>query len=157
VTGRPKASFMALKRLNDTVAGAYNIEAPVRLRGFVYQRPEAEDLMFTPPNADLPYVDPLLEYMVHGVDVLGYWFYAPESEEYRLLYWLAGQELFDMRYTIRISHPGLTPLERYILLDAQPSAVDFYYPAQMLVLPYLPVKPVPGVLRFEVNENGRPS
>ena len=155
-TGRPKASMRALKLLNDTVDEAYNVSPAFQYRGFVYQMPQAEDLLALQPREDLPYYDPLEEYMVRGIEVLGYWFYAPEQQEYRLIYWLAGPELFDMRYTLRVSHPGLSPLERYILLDANPSEVDFYNPATMLVLQYLPVRPVPGVVRFEVNEDGRP-
>lgn len=153
-SGMPKASYYTLQRLNSTLEDGYQVEPPMDYRGFTYELPQAIDLMVE-PNNELVEIDPFAEYMVHDVSVFGFWFYYPDRQQYSLIYWLGKDLMYDLRYSVRVYHPGLDPLERYILLDANPSPIESQLVVDTLLMQYLPIKTVPGVIRFEVNENGR--
>jgi len=155
VSGAPKASYYVLRSLNQAIAGAYHIQPPFMYQGFTFQKPEAQDLWVAAELQDVPGSDALEQFQVHGLQVYSFWFYSPESEEYTLIYWLAEEPLYPTLLTLNLGSVGLTPEERFILLDNAPSAVT-YYPAQNFIyLPYQPASTVPGVIKFEVNENGR--
>ncbi|GEM_PF-4694742 len=158
ISGAPKASYYALRTLNEAIKGCYHITPPFRFQGYTFQQPEADDLWvysqggFDPVSPD---PDPLAQFQVHNLSIFGFWFYEPESEEYLLIYWLGEDPRFETLLTLNVGHIGLTPLARFILLDNAPSPVQ-YFPAQnFLYLPYQPVDTIPGVIRFEVNEHGR--
>lgn len=155
VTGAPKASYYVLRSLNQAIAGAYHIQLPFLYQGFTYQQPEAQDLWLAAELVDVPGADAIEQFRVHGLQVYAFWFYAPESEEYTLIYWLADEPLYPTLLTLNLGHTGLTPRERFILLDNAPSPVNSYPAQNFVYLPYQPASTVPGVIKFEVNENGR--
>ncbi len=153
-SGMPKASFYVLQRLNSTLEGGYHVEPPMEYRGFTYQLPQAVDLMVEPIN-ELVEIDPLAEYMLRDSPVYGFWFYYPESQQYSLIYWLGTDLMYDVRYSVRVLHPGLAALERYILLDAHPAPIESQMVVDTMLMQYLPIETVPGIIRLEVKENGR--
>lgn len=155
VSGSPKASYYALRSLNQAINGAYHIAAPFPCQGFTFQKPEAKDLWIAAELEDVPGADALEQFQVHGLQVYAYWFYSPASQEYTLIYWLADEPNYPTLLTLNLGSVGLTPEERFILLDNTPTTVT-YYPAQnFLYLPYQPASTMPGVIKFEVNEHGR--
>jgi hypothetical protein len=155
VSGQPKASFVALQALNRAVDGAYHIAPPFLFQGFVYERPEVEDMNSGGDADPLLENDQYAEFQVHEIPVYGFWFYARAAQEYRFIYWLGKPMRYPALLTLNIGHIGLTPVDRYILLDNAPSQVDYQLARNFLYLPYQPLDEVPGVIRFEVNENGR--
>lgn len=155
VTGRPKASYFALQALNRAVDGAYHIQPPFLFQGFVYERPEVEDMNLTPAMDGLLDNDQYAQFQVHEIPVYSFWFYSRTAQEYRFIYWLGRPMQNPALITLNIGHIGLTPVDRYILLDNAPSPVDYQLARNFLYMPYQPLDEVPGVIRFEVNENGR--
>jgi hypothetical protein len=91
---------------------------------------------------------------MHGLPVYGFWFYAPGTKEYRYIYWLGVQRRGQLLLSLSLMQTALKPLDRYILLDENPAAVNFQYAENALFMPYLPLGEVPGVVRFEVKEHG---
>jgi hypothetical protein len=154
VSGAPKASFYAMQALNRAVDGAYHVQAPFLFQGFVYERPQVEDMVISPNTDVIPGGDQLAEFRVHSEPVYGFWFYAPSPREYRFVYWLGREPRYPALITLNLGHIGLTPVDRYILLDNGPSPVTYQQAQNFLYLPYLPLDEVPGVIRFEVNEHG---
>jgi hypothetical protein len=53
-------------------------------------------------------------------------------------------------------HLGLTPDQRYILLNQAPQPVEYQFSGNSAYMPYLPIGRIPGVIHFKVNEHGRP-
>lgn len=154
-SGAPKASFYALQALNRAVDGAYHVSAPFLFQGFVFERPEVEDLNISPDTTVTDTGDQYAEFQVHNTPVYGFWFYARAAKEYRFIYWMGKTLPYPALITLNIFHIGLTPVDRYILLDNAPSPVDFQYAQNCLYMPYQPLDEVPGVIRFEVNDHGR--
>jgi len=155
VSGAPKASYYVLRSLNQAINGAYHIRLPFAYQGFTFQQPEAEDLWIAAELADVPGANAIEQFQVHGLKIFTFWFYQPQTEEYLLIYWLADEPMYPTLLTLSLGHIGLTPEERYMLLDNAPSPVTFYPAQNFLYLPYQPVSTIPGVIKFEVNENGR--
>jgi hypothetical protein len=154
-TGAPKASFYALQALNRAVDGAYHVSAPFMYQGFVFERPEVEDLNIAPDTTVSNTGDQYAEFEVHNTPVYGFWFYASAAKEYRFIYWMGKALPYPALITLNVFHIGLTPVDRYILLDNAPSPVDYQFAQNCVYLPYQPLDEVPGVIRFEVNEHGR--
>ena len=157
VTGRPKASYFTLQALNHSIAGAYHVSPPFKLIGWMYQRPDAADMLIAAELMDVPGGDPITEFRVRNVPVYSFWFYAPELEEYRLVYWINSEAKHPTLITFNLMHLGLTPDNRYILLNQAPQPVEFQFSGNSAYIPYLPVGQIPGVVQFKVNEHGRPS
>jgi len=155
VTGAPKASYYALKSLNIAIDGAYHIEPPFLYQGFTFQQPEATDVLMAAELIDTPEEAFIDQFRVYGIPIYAFWFYAPECQEYRLLYWLGSEPTSPTLLTLNLGSIGLTPVERFILLDNAPSPVEYAAAQNFLYLPYQPVSTMPGVIRFEVNEHGR--
>jgi len=156
VSGTAKASYFALQALNNIVAGAYNVSPPFLYQGYTYETPEAADMVISPSLSGLPGADALAEFQVHNLPVYAFWFYAPARQEYRMVYWLGLPGRYRVLMTLNVGHIGLTPIDRFLLLDNAPSPVNYQFAQNFLYLPYLPIDELPGVVRFEVNENGRP-
>lgn len=155
VSGLPKASFYALQALNRAVDGAYHVASPFLYQGYVFERPEIEDMIIMPDTSVIEGGDQYAEFKVNNIPVYGFWFYARGAQEYRFIYWLGKPLRYPALITLNIGSIGLTPVDRYILLDNAPSPVDYQLAQNFLYLPYQPLDEVPGVIRFEVNANGR--
>jgi hypothetical protein len=157
VTGRPKASYFTLQALNHAVNGAYHIQPSFDALCWLYQRPEAADIVEAAGQADVPGTDGLVQFKVRGIPIYTFWFYAPQEQEYRLVYWMDSEGTYPTLMTLNVVHLGLTPVQRYILLNQAPQPVDFEFSGNSAYIPYIPAGRVPGVIHFKVNEHGRPS
>jgi len=155
VYGAPKASYFALRTLNRAIAGAYHVAPPFLYQGWTYEQPEAKDLLIADELKNAPGIDALSAFQVHNLQVFAFWFYAPEPQEYRMVYWLSGPRARPTLITLNLGSIGITPLDRFILLDNAPSPVAYEFAQNFLYLPYQPLDEIPGVIRFEVNEHGR--
>lgn len=155
VYGAPKASYFALRTLNRVVAGAYHIAPQFPYQGWTYQQPEARDLLIAQELVNEPGIDALSAFQVHNLQVFAFWFYAPATEEYRMVYWLSGGAKYRSLITFNLGHIGITPLERFILLDSATAPVAYQFAQNFLYVPYQPLDEIPGVICFEVNEHGR--
>ena len=69
--------------------------------------------------------------------------------------WRGTGLMYDVLYSVRVFHPVLAALERYILLDAHPAPIESQMVVDTMLMQYLPIETVPGVIRLEVKENGR--
>lgn len=156
VAGQPKASFYTLQSLNHAVSGAYHVVPGFQVSAWLYQRPDATDMLMAAELMDIPEAGALTEFRVFGIAVYGFWFYAPAAEEYRMIYWLGRDTAYPTLVTLNLMDRGLTPEQRYILLGEQPGPVEYQFGMNSAFLPYLPVGQIPGVLHFKVNEYGRP-
>jgi len=156
VSGRPKASYRVLTKLNRTVSNAYhvNIKPLFTARGAIYQVPDAAELLST-PHEELPEFDPFAEYMLHGVKVYGFWFYAPDAQEYRLVYWLERDLVYDVMVSIGLGNDELVPLEASLLLDDRPTEIESSSVWDMTKVSYVPISTLPGIMRFKVEQNGK--
>jgi hypothetical protein len=155
VYGAPKASYFAMRTLNRAIAGAYHIAPPFPYQGWTYEQPEAKDLLIADELKNEPGIDALSAFQVHNLQVFAFWFYAPEPQEYRMIYWLSSQSSRPTLITLNLGLIGLTPLDRFILLDNAPLPVAYEFAQNFLYIPYQPLDEIPGVIRFEVNEHGR--
>lgn len=155
ISGEPKASYYALQALNRAVDGAYHVASPFLYQGYVFERPDVEDMIIMPDTSVIESGDQYAEFKVHDIPVYGFWFYARGAQEYRFIYWLGKPLRYPALITLNVGSIGLTPVDRYILLDNAPSPVDYQLAQNFLYLPYQPLDEVPGVIRFEVNVNGR--
>jgi hypothetical protein len=153
-SGNGKASFYGLASLAAILNGAYHIRAPFSYEGSTYQLPEADDLWIAAedgfrealPTSD----DPIGKFQIRNLPVFAYWLYAPEADEYRMVYWVASQPRYPLLLSLRINTTGLAPVERFILLDNAPARVEHEHAQNFLYIPYQPVSYLPGVIRFEV-------
>ncbi|HES57908.1 MAG TPA: hypothetical protein ENO21_00590 [Firmicutes bacterium] len=150
VSGRPKASYHALKKLNRMISNAYHVDPVFSDRGAIYQVPDAATLMSIPPG-ELPEFDPYADYMLHGVKVFGFWFYEPDLQEYRLVYWLERYLVYDVIVSVGIRQDGLTPLEASLLLDDQPQELDGDELWDFTLVSYVPISTLPGIIRYRVD------
>lgn len=156
VSGRPKASYRALTRLNKTVSNAYhvNVRQLFPARGAIYQVPDAAELL-SRPHEDQPDFDPYAEYMLHGVKVYGFWFYAPDQQEYRLVYWLERDLVYDVMVSIGLGNDELVPLEATLLLDDHPTEIESSSVWDMTKVSYVPISTLPGIMRFKVRQDDK--
>jgi hypothetical protein len=154
VYGVPKASYYALRALNGVVDGAYHIEPPFLYQGYVYEQPDAGDLLIAQELIGQPDADALNEFRVYGLQVFAFWFYAPEQQEYRVVYWLGGKRRNRMLLTLHVGTTELSPLDRFLLLDNAPTPVAYQFAQNFLYIPYQPLDEIPSVMRFEVKQHG---
>jgi hypothetical protein len=154
VQGAPKASFFALRGLNEALRGCYHIEPPFIYQGFTFQQPDAADLFIEGWTSE-PGEDDVGEFQVYGLNVYGFWFYEPAAQQYKFVYWLADDTKFDVLITLNVGHIGLDPLSNFGLLDQGTSAVPYAHAKNMVYMPYLSVSTIPAVLSFNINGNGR--
>ena len=148
-------SFYALQTLNRSIEGAFHVHEPFLYQGYTYQQPVATDLLNAELVQDLEGADPLGQFQVYGLPVFGFWFFVPQKSEYLFIYWLAAQTPYPVLLTLHVGHVGLTPEERYQLLDKTPATLEYYKAQNFIILPYQPVNLTPAVIRFKVNEHGR--
>ena len=156
VTGRPKASYYTMQALNHAIAGAYHISPEFGLMGWLYQRPDAADMLMAAELMDVPGGDAITQFKVSNIPIYSFWFYAPQEQEYRLVYWLNSEGTYPTLLTLNVVHLGLTPDQRYILLNQAPQPVEFQFSGNSAYIPYVPIGRIPGVIHFKVNEHGRP-
>jgi hypothetical protein len=102
---------------------------------------------------------PLHPFRTHGVDVFSYWFYAPAAREYRLVYWLTGEQPYPALLTLTCENARLVPLAdhltpaaAYNMLDAFSQKPEFAAARNLLILPYLALDTVPCVISFKASE-----
>ena len=155
VTGAPKAAFYALRNLNASLGGAYRVDAPCLQQGATYELPDSQELLLAPELIGVEGADAIREHRVHELMVYAYWYYRPDTEEYFLVYWLGKERRNTMLLKLIVGTTGLTPLEQFILLDNAPTPVRYTGTSEFQYIQYVPLSAMPGLIRFEVNENGR--
>lgn len=159
VSGQPKASFFALRALNRAVSGAYHASPAFTWQGTTYQQPSAEDLFIAPELIGIPGMDALAEYEVHNLPVYCFWFYAPASREYRLIYWLGSSSTYPALLSLLLMYGSerpfidqLRPLDAALMIDNVPTVITNPIHAQnMLMVERLRLDGVPGVVRFQAS------
>ncbi len=155
--GNYKASYFALRTLNQTIQDGYQVLPAFDFEVRIYEQPEAYDLVMAQEYDDEFAPDPIEAFRVYpGQDNLfGFWFYMPADEQYRLIYWCSSDAVFARKLTLTVKPRVLEPALRYQLLDAGPSPLAGMAARNWVTMKYLPLSTIPGVLQFEVNENGR--
>lgn len=151
VSGRPKASYYALKSLNRMISNAYHVDPVFAGRQAIYQVPDAATLMSLPQD-ELPEFDPYADYELHGIKVFGFWFYEPDQQEYRLVYWLDRYLVYDVMVSVGIRLDGLTPIEASLLLDDHPLQLEGDNLWNFTLVSYLPISTLPGIIRYKVDQ-----
>jgi hypothetical protein len=105
------------------------------------------------------------QYQVFGLPVYCFWFYAPASREYRLVYWLGADQPYPTLMSLVVTAPGLKPLIEHLrpidsfqMLDNAPSVISNPIHAEnLVVLPYVKLDTIPGVIRFDASGAGHAS
>lgn len=155
--GNYKASYFALRTLNQTIMNGYQVLPEFKYEVRIYEQPEAYDLVMAQEYDDEFAPDPIEAFRVYPeqTDLFGFWFYLPEEQQYRLIYWISSDAVFARKLTLTVKPRVLEPVLRYHLLDTGPSPLDGMSARNWVRMKYLPLSTIPGVLQFEVNENGR--
>jgi hypothetical protein len=176
VAGEPKASYRVLRSLNEAIQGAYHTSTPFTYTGEVYRAPKADDILNrhednvatarqafqgVKTGGDDAYMvnDPLSPFKIGGVQVYSYWFYAPATREYRLIYWLGSVQPFDTLITVSCTNPRLTPFAEhfkpetsYQMLDYQAQQPQFIAAQNMVMVMHQRLDTVPCVISFQVAQ-----
>ena len=157
--GNYKASYYALRTLNQTIMTGYQVLPAFKYSVRIYEQPEAYDLIIAEEYQVELGMDPIESFEIHlnpeREQLFGFWFYIPEAEQYRLIYWISSESVFPRKLTLTINPRVLEPSVIYQMLDTGPSRLDGLKARNKLTMRYLPLSTLPGVLQFEVNENGR--
>ena len=155
--GNYKASYYALRTLNQTIEGGYQVLPNFRYSIRVFEQPEAYDVMMSQEFSSGLDISPIESFQVYprSDEMFGFWFYIPDEEQYRLIYWINSEAVFARKLRLTIKPRVLEASQRFQLLDTGPSPLDDSGARNFLLLRSLPFSPIPGVLQFEVNENGR--
>jgi hypothetical protein len=151
VTGAPKASYYALKALAQLADGSYQVAPQFKFQSEVYQRLTEADLLNAATSQAVPEDNPLAEFEVFDMPVYSFWLYNPARNEYRLAYWLAYDPPLQHLLTLTVHDTDIAALEEYQLLDNAPAVVKEMRARNLFRVRYLPLGPVPTVLRFEVR------
>lgn len=177
VDGEPKASYFILRGLNSVVQGAYHASVPFSYSAQTFQRPAEDDIhgyredqmeysrrvfMGQTSIADGAFgiQGPLDTFRTSGIGVFSFWFYAPATHEYRLIYWLAKEQPYPALLTLTCENARLlpfadhlTPARAFQMLEPQAHKADYFSAKNMVFLPYLTLDTVPSVVSFSATEN----
>jgi hypothetical protein len=179
VDGEQKASYHILRSLAGVVRGAYHAYVPFNYSGQTYQRPAEADIhgarleqieasrrVFTgqPLLQDAWAIsNPLDTFRTHGIEVFAYWFYSPERQEYRLIYWLTHEQTYPALITLVCENGRLLPFAEHLtpnsafqMLNGNREQPDFGSAKNMVMLYYMPLDTVPSVVSFKANADTRP-
>jgi hypothetical protein len=153
VWGEPKPAYYALQQLNNTLAGAYQVEPIFFYRATTHQQPNAADYQVYASHAfeagdalsSTPLVDNLLgagdqvleigalldggpmgQLRVRGLPMYAFWFYAPEQQEYRLVSWMSEAQPYPVLMTLYCGHQRLAPFGEYVTPTDTYSLLDEY-------------------------------
>ncbi|MEZ5338362.1 MAG: hypothetical protein R3F46_08855 [bacterium] len=155
--GNYKASYFALRTLNNTISAGYQVLPHFRYSNRIYEQPEAYDVMMSQEYSSGLDVNPIQAFRIYPDpdSLFGFWFYLPGEEQYRLIYWISSDAVFARRMDLTVKPRVLEPTQSYQLLDVGASPVDTIGAQNFLTMRNLPLSTIPSVIQFEVNDNGR--
>jgi len=124
--GNYKASYYALRTLNQTIQTGYQVLPAFKYSVRIFEQPEAHDLVIAEEYQVELGMDPIEAFEVHpdSDQLFGFWFYIPEAEQYRLIYWISSESVFPRKLTLTINPRVLEPTVIYQMLDTGPSRLD---------------------------------
>lgn len=157
VLGNYKASYYALRTLNQTIQSGFQVLPAFKFSVRIFEQPDAYDLVIAQEYQAQLGQDPIEAFEVYpdSDELFGFWFYMPELEQYRLIYWISSDSVFPRKLTLTINPRVLEPAVQYQMLDTGFSPLTGMKARNKVTMRYLPLSTLPGVLQFEVNENGR--
>jgi hypothetical protein len=161
------------------VTGAYHAQVPFNFSGQTYQRPAEADIhsarqeqieasrrIFTgEAYLEEAYAEanPLDTFRTHDVEVFSYWFYAPATNEYRLIYWLTREQTYPSLITLVCENGRLLPFADHLapenafqMLDGSQEKPAFAAAKNMVILYYLTLDTVPSVVSFKAIDTPKP-
>jgi hypothetical protein len=174
--GERKASYYVLRSLASVVTGAYHTNVPFQCSAQTFQKPSAADIhsaseeqieasrrLFTGQasleDTAFGLAGPLDTFRTSGVEVFSFWFYAPATQEYRLIYWLTREVPYPALITLTCANGRMVPFASYLapeaafqMLDANTHKPEFAAAKNMVILPYLRLDTVPCVVSFKANQ-----
>ncbi|MCB1185801.1 hypothetical protein KDL29_01430 [bacterium] len=155
--GNYKASYFALRTLNKTIQNGYQVLPDFRYSVQIFEQPEAYDVLMSQEFSSELDINPIQSFRVYPDprDLFGFWFYMPEEQQYRLIYWISSDAVFARKLSLTIKPRVLEPNLRYQLLDVGTAPVEDEGARNFLRMQFLPLSSIPSVLQFEVNDNGR--
>jgi hypothetical protein len=155
--GNYKASYYALRTLNETIQTGYQVLPAFKYSVRIFEQPDAYDLVIAQEYQAQLGQDPIEAFEVYPDpdDLYGFWFYMPQLEQYRLIYWISSDSVFPRKLTLTIHPRVLEPAVQYQMLDTGFAVLSGMKARNKVTMRYLPLSTLPGVLQFEVNENGR--
>jgi hypothetical protein len=179
VDGQPKASYYMLTSLAGVVTGAYHALVPFNCSGQTYQRPAEADIhsarqeqieasrrIFTGQaylEEAYATANPLDTFRTNGVEVFSYWFYAPATQEYRLIYWLTHEQTYPSLITLVCENARLLPFAEHLapqsafqMLSGSREQPEFAAAKNMVILYYLGLDTIPSVVSFKASANRKP-